>query len=312
MSNAAVLGLAVLVDLLIGDPRWLLPHPVRVIGWAIERLERILRKTLPPRAGGVVLAVLIPGGVYAVMSFATNFLLKFPYIGSAAIVLLLSTTIAIRGLVGEAAKIILLLRKGELPRARGELKSLAGRDTENLGPPEIVRAVIESLAENASDGIVAPIFYYALGGLPLAMAYKAVNTLDSMVGYKNERYIRFGWASARLDDLANLIPARLTGLFISLASVLPGMSIRRAFMTMLRDGGKHPSPNSGVPMAAMAGALGITLGGPAVYGGKLLKKPFIGDAGSPPSLDSARGAMRLTLLGSLFGAAVFAVLGALL
>lgn len=308
MPQVAVLGLAILLDFAIGDPRWF-PHPVRFIGFVIKKLERPLRKLFPPFIGGILLVIIVVGGTYAGSFYLVKFLSTLSYFGYAVMVLLLSTTIAIRGLIGEVANIIRLVRLGSVERARVELRSLVGRDTKNLDEGGILRAVVESLAENTSDGIIAPMFYFVIGGLPLAMAYKAVNTLDSMVGYRNERYMLFGRASARLDDLANLIPARLTGFFISIAAFIMGLEGKRAFRTMLRDGRKHPSPNSGVPMAAMAGALDVTLGGPAFYGGKFFEKEFIGRGKEKVSIELARTALRLGFLSSVIGA-IF--LGALL
>jgi adenosylcobinamide-phosphate synthase len=186
-----------------------------------------------------------------------------------------------------------------------------GRDTSELDEQDISRAVIETVAENASDGVVAPLFYLALGGPALALAYKAVNTLDSMVGYKNDRYRHFGWAAARLDDLANFIPARITAVLVCLAA-----DINRRFMSddapsprpwhiMLRDGRNHPSPNSGYPEAAMAGALGVRLGGPGTYGGQMSVKPYIGDALHSIGQKSVEKSVRL-----MYGASLFAAVGA--
>jgi adenosylcobinamide-phosphate synthase len=177
--------------------------------------------------------------------------------------------------------------------------------------------VVETLAENLSDGVIAPVFYYVIGGLPLAMAYKAINTLDSMVGYKNATYINFGWASARLDDIANYIPARLTGLLIVLSVFVAmlfkkGASARdaasRSFETMRRDGRNHTSPNSGVPEAAMAGALGIRMGGPSTYGGILVEKPYIGKNEREDYLAASEDAVRIAYVTSAFGVVIAAIL----
>jgi len=168
-----------------------------------------------------------------------------------------------------------------------------GRDTENLNEKGVLKATMETLAENLSDGIIAPLFFLALGGLPLAMAYKAINTLDSMVGYRNERYLEFGRASARCDDLANFIPARITGLLMVAAAPLFALSAKNAWRIMGRDGRNHSSPNSGMPEAAVAGALGVRLGGTNLYGGKPVEKPTIGDAVKQISQESWRGAIRL-------------------
>ncbi|HLO25804.1 MAG TPA: adenosylcobinamide-phosphate synthase CbiB, partial [Geobacteraceae bacterium] len=185
------------------------------------------------------------------------------------------------------------LARGDIGEARRNLSYIVGRDSANLDEPEIWRATVETVAENSSDGVIAPLFYLMLGGPPLALAYKAINTLDSMVGYKNEQYLQFGWASARCDDLANWLPARLTGLLMVLAAPLAGLSMTRAWWMMARDGHNHASPNSGIPEAAAAGALGVQLGGTNRYFGKPVAKPTIGDALKPLSREAYRGAVRL-------------------
>lgn len=286
--------LAGALDLMIGDPRWL-PHPVRFIGRAVTLCENVLRRifTSPrqERMAGVLLvgAVVIP--VYVLAAWVTELLGALQgvqsLVGTAALVLLMATTIAIRELLVSVKRVVRAIDSGDLETGRQHVSMIVGRDTGNLDEQEVLRAAIESLAENLSDGVVAPLFYLALGGLPLALAYKAVNTLDSMVGYKNDRYLHFGRAAARLDDVANYLPARLTGLLIAISVFLysltiePGRAVSRSarsFSVMVRDGRKHPSPNSGIPEAAMAGAVGARLGGPSAYGGVVGNKPFIGDA----------------------------------
>lgn len=300
---------AFVLDLAIGDPRWL-PHPVRMIGKGCEATERLLRVRLGgghERAAGVLLvcAVVLPAAAIAFV--AGLLLLSFSgrpaaFVGTLAFVYLVSTTLALRGLIGSARHVISAVRERKLQVARQRLAMIVGRDTDNLGEEAILRATIETLAENLSDGFVAPLLYLVVGGLPLAIAYKAVNTLDSMVGYKNARYIRFGWAAARLDDAANYIPARITGLILApaafccaLAGGAPGAlsAARRSFAIMRRDGRKHTSPNSGIPESAMAGALGVRLGGPSTYGGVMVEKPYIGDSGVAATLRSAECALAL-------------------
>ena len=314
MHRLIVLSIALLMDFALGEPGWFFLHPVRIMGKAIEFLERVLRgpfsRFFSPRMAGVLLCVIVAGGAYFATMFLANRLYpRFHWLGALAIAFLLYTTISLKGLVSEAGRIAGMVSSGGMEAARLELKSLVGRDTAGLDEDGIIRAAVESLAENASDGVLAPIFFYLLGGLPMAMAYKAVNTMDSMVGYKNERYIRFGWAAARLDDIANFIPARLTGFFICLASAFTGRGAVRPLKTMFRDGARHPSPNSGMPMAAMAGALGVTLGGPASYGGTSVEKPLIG-AGPAPAVKDARMAMKIVVWAALIGAALMAIPGA--
>ena len=202
-------------------------------------------------------------------------------------VYLLYTTFSLRSLEEHILAIELPLKKGDLPRARRALSLIVGRDTEHLTEAEISRAALESLAENAGDGVIAPLFYAFLGGPPLAMAYKAINTLDSMLGYRNERYFYFGWAAAKLDDLANLIPARLTAIFFLAAALAGGklspLQIREYCTTLLREGKKHLSPNSGYPEAAAALLLDVQLGGRSVYSGVPSDRPVINALGRRPS-----------------------------
>jgi adenosylcobinamide-phosphate synthase len=239
--------------------------------------------------------------------------------GKAVLIYLAGTTIALRELVASAKRVIASVEAGILTDARKHLSMIVGRDTEGLSDEGVLRATVETLAENLSDGVIAPVFYLVLGGLPLAIAYKAINTLDSMIGYKNEKYIRFGWAAAKLDDVANYIPARITGVLIIVSAYLLGvMSSGRSkavssfsgldsFTIMLRDGRKHTSPNSGMPEAAVAGALGIRLGGPSTYGGRLFEKPFIGDENNGDYLSSAHKTITLIGTASALSAAVAAI-----
>jgi adenosylcobinamide-phosphate synthase len=313
-----VLALAFVLDFSIGDPRWL-PHPVVIMGKGISGMERFLRRHFrgeSEKTAGVllVLSIVIPSGGLAfvlgrfLFSFSNFFL---ALLGAAVFVYLVSTTLALRGLVDSARLVISAIERGEIGDARSKLAMIVGRDTDTLGEEAVLRATIETVAENLSDGFVAPLFYLALGGLPLGMAYKAINTLDSMVGYKNERYLRFGWASARLDDIANYVPARITGLAIAGAAFLyflfrsSGRRVQQAFARarcafriMVRDGRNHTSPNSGLSEAAMAGALGVRLGGPATYDGSVVVKPYIGDEGAADHIAAAGRAVAIASIAS--------------
>lgn len=289
--SASILIFAYLLDFVIADPRWL-PHPVVIIGSLINKLEGLLRglfmSPLALRFAGVILT-LMTVSVTFIISFALFKLLQvisekgsiWHYLSILILIYLTSTTIAAKGLIDSCKAVIDDIKASNLEGARQRLSMIVGRDTDHLTKDDILKATIETLSENLSDGVVAPVFYYFLGGLPLAMAYKAVNTLDSMVGYKNDKYKDFGWASARLDDIANFLPARITGLIIILATLVVNRNfflVKRSFTTLIRDGDKHLSPNSGIPESAMAGAIGIRLGGPSYYGGMLVCKPYIGQS----------------------------------
>jgi adenosylcobinamide-phosphate synthase len=277
-----VVSCAFLVDLLVGDPRWL-PHPVIAIGRMIQALEKRLRSSpltsSQERLRGAVLALV----VIAVSAGITAMILKLlymvhPWVGKAAEVWLISTTIATRGLAAAGYKVAKQLREENIEQARYEVGMIVSRDTSKLSQKEIIRAAVESVAENIVDAVIAPLFYACIGGAPLAMAYRATNTLDSMVGYKNDRYLHFGYVSAKLDDWLNWVPARITAILIVLASWLTGVSGAGAWKIIFRDAKKHPSPNSGIPEAGVAGALGIRLGGYNVYHDRVSFREYMGDA----------------------------------
>ncbi|MFA5354330.1 MAG: adenosylcobinamide-phosphate synthase CbiB [Thermodesulfovibrionales bacterium] len=284
-----ILLLAFLLDLAMGDPRWF-PHPVRIIGYGITNLEKGIRMAArsarQERIGGVILTTVIVMSTFVLTAFIQGLLLTLPDAVALAVLVILScTTMALKDLTHSVQQVISAVKAEDIASARQSLGMIVGRDTQGLSEESVLRAALESLSENLSDGVIAPVFYYALGGLPLAMAYKAVNTLDSMVGYKNDKYRYLGWASARLDDIANYIPSRISGLLIVCSAFVislinggeAGATARRALSIMLRDSGNHTSPNSGFPEAAMAGAIGIRMGGPSTYGGMTVKKPYIGD-----------------------------------
>jgi adenosylcobinamide-phosphate synthase len=315
---------AFFLDLAIGDPRWL-PHPVRMIGRAAANIERLLRGRFTgdaEKAAGIILvvAVVVPAALAAMLIRETLLradMSPLRIIGMALLVYLTATTIALRELITSARLVIESVKDGALDASRKKLAMIVGRDTGNLTEDGVVRATVETLAENLSDGVIAPIFYLTLGGIPLAIAYKAINTLDSMVGYKNERYIRFGWAAARLDDIANFIPARITGMFIVIAAFFyslfrePANSVsvaRNAISVMRRDGRNHTSPNSGIPEAAMAGALGLRLGGPSTYWGVVVEKPYIGDELGANSVAASESAVILVSLASFLSVVTAAIL----
>lgn len=304
----AILLLAYILDLVLGDPEKL-PHPVRWIGRAIVFFEGLIRRStgtpFKERLGGVILAAVIAGGTYAVsffmlyLSYEISFVLF--YIVSTYMVW---TSLSIKSLKTEAMGVVKALGDGGLPAARKRLSRIVGRDTGELDEQGVLRATVETVAENTSDGIIAPLFFLALGGPALMMAYKAINTLDSMVGYKNTRYRDLGWCSARLDDIANFIPARLSGALIACAAFILGYNWKRSLSILKRDGDKHASPNSGMPEAAVAGALGLRLGGPSFYNGVLSDKPFIGEKASELSAVCVLNVIRLMEASALMMAAL--------
>lgn len=277
--------LAYLVDLAVGDPR-VIPHPVVLMGKVIEYLEALMRRIARSPAGlrvsGAVTAAILVGGSWLLTYLLLRWAFQVSYwLGAVLTVWLISTTIASRGLASAAGEIYSLLNEGNLAEARRKVGYIVGRDTGNLDARDVTRATVETVAENIVDGIVAPVFYAFVGGAPLAMAYRAVNTLDSMLGYKNERFIDFGMASARLDDLVNYVPARLTGILLLVSAFLLGLSPKRALSAVLQDASGHPSPNSGIPEAAVAGALGVRLGGINYYNGQKSFRPYMGEELKP-------------------------------
>lgn len=274
--------IAYIIDLCIGDP-YDFPHPVRWIGKSIRKVEqRIRAKCITPialKVGGGILWLVIVGGTYLCM-YLCLFVARKIHIGVWFIcsTYFFYTTLATKCLGQEAKKIYAVLKEEDIEKARVQLSYIVGRDTTNLEEEEIICAVVETVAENTVDGIISPMFYGFLGGMPLAMAYKAVNTLDSTVGYKNEKYKDIGFVSAKLDDVANFIPARLTSIMMCIVSLLLGFSFKDAVRMTKRDRKNHKSPNCAYPEASVAGALGIRLGGTHTYFGQEVYKPFIGES----------------------------------
>jgi adenosylcobinamide-phosphate synthase len=301
----------IITDIIVGDPKWII-HPTQIIGRVIIKLEALLRfEGQPPiiqRLTGFLLVVIVVAGTYTITYYVLRLcLLISPVVALGAKIWLLSTTIAIKGLSLAGYNIYRLLIEGNLQEARLKLGEIVGRDTENLPETEIVRGTVETIAENTVDGIIAPLFFALLGGVPLAMAYRATNTLDSMLGYKNERYRHFGTAAARLDDIANFLPARLTGLFMVAASFALKLNYKKAWQTIVNDANKHPSPNSGIPEAATAGALGIRLGGTNFYQGNPSFRAFLGEE----KYQLGPNHIKTTILLMAATTALFAVLSAL-
>ena len=285
MSGLAVLGGFVL-DAVFGDPAWL-PHPVVLMGKCISKLEKALRARFPKTQqgellAGAVLAFCLPVGTFLVTSAVCLLAAKIsPWLGLAVQMFWCGQALAAKGLVQESRNVYGELVKPDLPAARKAVSRIVGRDTENLTAEGVTKAAVETVAENASDGVIAPLLYMLLGGAPLALTYKAVNTMDSMVGYKNETYLYFGRAAAKLDDVANYIPSRLAALLWVAAAALTGNDAKGAWRIWRRDRRNHASPNSAQTESACAGALGVQLAGPAYYFGEYYPKPTIGDALRP-------------------------------
>ncbi len=284
-----------LLDLIFGDPRCL-PHPVVGFGRMIAWIERCWNRGKGRMFKGALVALLFPAFIFAVcrgLAWGAGCIGSWCGVLTATVFVFYG--LANRSLIGEGREVIRTLSEQGLEAGRKRLSWIVGRDTSQLSPKEIYTAVLETMAENLSDGVVAPLFYYALGGFPAMMAYKMVNTLDSMIGYRDERYRRFGCWSARLDDVLNFLPARLTALFMMVVAYRPGL-----FGFVKRFCHKHASPNSGFPEAAMAGILNCRFGGAHVYHGMLVEKPFIGsndrDLGLNDFRRAARVNQRVTLL----------------
>ena len=294
--SALVLGF--LLDLAFGDPRWLY-HPIRLIGNLIAWAEKPFRAAFPKSekgelAAGTFFAVF----VVAVSTAVPALLLALASRLSLWLVFALEVfwsfqILAAKSLKSESMKVYAALKEGDLPKARKAVSMIVGRDTQDLSEEGVAKAAVETVAENSSDGVIAPLLFLALGGPALGFFYKAVNTLDSMVGYKNDTYLYFGRFSAKLDDVLNFIPSRISGLLLVLASPLAGLSMEGAWKIFRRDRRNHASPNSAQTEAAAAGALGVQLAGDAYYFGKLYKKPTIGDPLRPVEYEDIRRVNRL-------------------
>ena len=309
---------ALAFDALIGDPDWLwrrLPHPVAVIGSLIGWLDRTLnletRSPAQRKLAGVIVVVLLVG-ISALSGCLIDMALRQIPFGNVLLGLVASTLIAQRSLYQHVARVRAAFTDGGLPEARRAVAMIVGRDPDQLDEAGVSRAAIESCAENFSDGVVAPVFWLALLGPPGLIAYKAINTADSMIGHRSPRYESFGWASARLDDLVNLIPARLSGVLIAIVAPIAGGTIATAFRVMWRDAAKHRSPNAGWPESAAAGALGLALVGPRRYGERIVNDVFL-NAGARKAAtpDDIGRALDLLVAACLLQAAAYSALALL-
>lgn len=293
---ALALTLAVVLDMVMGDPVWL-PHPVRWMGRAIERLEpRFRALRLRPLVSGGLMAIFLVASVWIICLVLVTLAASIhPALGVLVQAVLIYTCISARCLARAALDVGKALGESGLAAGRQAVSMIVGREVNRLDQTGVTRAAVETVAENLVDGVVSPLFFAMLGGAPLAMAYKMVNTLDSMVGYKNDRYLLFGRFAARVDDAVNFIPARLSVPFIALAAQLLNGRGRATLVTAWRDGRAHASPNAGYPEAAFAGALGLWMGGPNHYHGRMVEKPVIGKGFSETRPSHLGQACRLML-----------------
>jgi adenosylcobinamide-phosphate synthase len=294
-----------ILDVICGDPHWL-PHPVRLIGrlanWAELRCRRVMANEYV--AGGLFTVAVVAGTAGGVWLIVRGLQQLHPVLGGLGLVYFMYAGLAVGDLAGEATSVWQLLRGGDIGSARRQLSRIVGRDTDHLEEPEIVRATVETVAESTVDGILAPMLFAAVGGAPGLWAYKAINTLDSMVGHHEAPYTRFGWAAARLDDVANFIPARVGLILFGLGTWIVGREPGRCWRVGWRDGGKHPSPNAGIAEAAMAGALGVRLGGMNSYDGVQHLRPYLGDPLQPLERSCIPEAVRVMYATSAAGLAV--------
>lgn len=287
--RAAGIAAGVLVDAVLGDPRR--GHPVAAFGsWALWLERRVYR---PQRWCGVVYAVTAVGVPVLATAAARRWCRSHPLLRCALTALVTWSSLGGTSLAREGTRMAVALENGELAQARGLLTHLCARDPSGLGPAELARATVESLAENSSDAVVAPLFWGAVAGPVGVVGYRAVNTLDAMVGYRSERYEEFGWASARVDDLANLAPSRITGLLTVVAAPIVAGSPAETWRVWRRDRRRHPSPNAGQCEASAAGALGVRLGGTNVYAGQTESRPVMGEENRWPEIPDVRRAVRL-------------------
>lgn len=301
----AAVWIGFLLDQILGDPMdW--PHPVRVIGWLITKMERKLRTMFPKTKEGelaagrelVIFVIMITGAFAAGILYLARMI--HPILAFVLMCVMDYQMLAAKSLKTESMKVCTALEAGDVEKARYAVSMIVGRDTKVLTQEGITKAAVETVAENTSDGVTAPLFYMMLFGPVIAWIYKAVNTMDSMVGYKNEKYLNFGRTAARLDDVVNYVPARMTAIMmIAAAYLLPGFSGAEAYRLWKRDRRNHKSPNSAQSESVCAGALGVQLAGDAWYFGELYHKPTIGDPGRGVVPDDIRKANRLMITASV-------------
>ena len=307
IAQSAAVSIGFVLDAIFGDPDFKL-HPIRLIGYLISILEKVMRRIFPKneRLGGAVMAIcvlIICGGVpFAILFFAYR--LNY-FFGIAIESVICYFMLAAKSLKQAGMSVYKPLKNGDVDGARKSVSMIVGRDTESLDDIGITKAAVETVAENTSDGVIAPLIYMAIGGGVLGCIYKAINTMDSMVGYKNDRYINFGRFAAKLDDIANYIPSRISAYLMIFASKIMGYNSRNAYRIFKRDSRNHASPNSAQTESVVAGAMEIQLAGDAYYFGKLYKKPFIGDSIKPIKYDNIADSIKLMYITSVISAVLF-------
>ena len=298
--------IAYVLDLIFGDPQNVV-HPVQVIGKIISAGEKVLLRKKYKFLAGAVLNIFTVSITYTLMYLISKSV-KISVFFMIIEIYLMYTIFSINSLAREGNRVYRILKEGDIEKARKDLSYLVSRDTETMDEKMIIRSTMETISENTVDGIVAPMFYMFLGGMPLAMAYKAINTLDSMVGYKNEKYMDFGKFSAKVDDAANFIPARITGILIVLASMILGYDYKNSLKIFIRDRKNHSSPNSAHSEASVAGALEVQFGGKVSYFGKEIDKPTIGDKTKEFELEDIRKNIRIMYVTSFLSLVMFSVI----
>ena len=298
--------IAYVLDLIFGDPQNVV-HPVQVIGKTISAGEKVLLRKKYKFLAGAVLNIFTVSITYTLMYLISKSV-KISVFFMIIEIYLMYTIFSINSLAREGNRVYRILKEGDIEKARKDLSYLVSRDTEMMDEKMIIRSTMETISENTVDGIVAPMFYMFLGGMPLAMAYKAINTLDSMVGYKNEKYMDFGKFSAKVDDAANFIPARITGILIVFASMILGYDYKNSLKIFIRDRKNHSSPNSAHSEASVAGALGVQFGGKVSYFGKEINKPTIGDKTKDFELEDIRKNIRIMYVTSFLSLVIFSLI----
>ena len=295
-----IIPAAFVFDLILGDPESL-PHPVRWMGRSIIALESRFRNfNVKLKSSGAILSILLILSAWCLTSILVlSAQIIHPILRTCIEILIIYYCISVRSLDESAMKVYEFLKHGKLSEAKKKLSFIVGRDVEKLSEQGVAMAAVETVAENLVDGVISPLFFATIGGAPLAMAYKMANTLDSMIGYKNEKYEQFGKAAARIDDFANFIPARLSVPIITLAVQILSGKGRRTFITAIKESSKHTSPNAGYPEAAFAGGLGIKLGGPNYYGEQLVSKPYIAGKLEAAEMEHIKKACDIMILSSL-------------